>query len=187
MLFERIVLRPNDFEISPPTKGVRENTIYAVRMQYFNDATTDDNGAYVKSYNTKRNYYIQYDTERQIVTSTKIFHNNIHGSFYYNERNGRQYNVVNVDTVDVFNVERYYRQNKSLVGLKRLIVKIKKPTKPVNISIIFNLYIQEMAVSRKMSRYCPMVNQNTLQHADTYAHQIKFLRWRINYFHQDTL
>ena len=56
MLFERIVLRPNDFEISPPTKGVRENTIYAVRMQYFNDPTTDDNGAYVKSYNTKRNF-----------------------------------------------------------------------------------------------------------------------------------
>ena len=41
-------------------------------MQYFNDATTDDNGAYVKSNNTKKNYYIQYDTERQIVTSTKI-------------------------------------------------------------------------------------------------------------------
>ena len=187
MLFEQIVLRPNDFEISPPTKGARENTIDAVRMQYFNDATTDDNGAYVKSYYTKRNYYIQYDTERQIVTSTKIVHNNIHGSFYYNERNGRQYNVVNVDTVDVFNVERYYRQNKSLVGLKRLIVKIKETTKPVNISIILPLYIQEVAVSMKMSRYCPMVNQNTLQHADTYAHQIKFLKWRINYFHQDTL
>ena len=99
MLFERIALRPNDFEISPPPKGVRENTFYAVRMQYFNDATTDDNRAYVKSNNTKKNYYIKYDTERQIVTSTKIVHNNIDGSFYYYERNGRQYNVVNVDIV----------------------------------------------------------------------------------------
>ena len=125
MLFEQIVLRPNDFEISPLPKGVRENKFYTVRMQYFNDATTDDNGAYVKSNNTKKNYYIQYDTERQIVTSTKIVHNNVDGSFYYNERNGRQYNVVNVDTVDVYTVERYYRQNKSIVGRKRLIVKIK--------------------------------------------------------------
>ena len=126
MLFERIVLRPNDFENSPSPKGVRENTFYAVRMQYFNDAITDDNGAYDKSNDTKKNYYIQSDTERQIFTSTKIVHNNIDGSFYYNERNGRQYNVVNIDTKDVCTVERYYRQNKSLVGLKRLIVKIKK-------------------------------------------------------------
>ena len=41
-------------------------------MQYFNDATTDDNGAYAKSSNTKKSYYIQYDIERQIVTSTKV-------------------------------------------------------------------------------------------------------------------
>ena len=125
MLFDRIVLRPNDFEISPPPKGVKENTFYAVRIQYFNDAATDDNGAYVKSNNTKKNYYVKYETERQIVTSTKIVHNNIDGNFYYNERNCRQYNVVNVDTVDVYTVERYYRQNKSIVGLKRLIVEIK--------------------------------------------------------------
>ena len=125
MLFERIVLRPNDFEISPPPKGVRENKFYTVRMQYFNDATTDDNGAYVKSNNTKKTYYIQYDPERQILTSTKTVHNNIDGSFCYNERNGRHNNVVNVDTVDVYTVERYYRQTKSTVGLKRLIVKIK--------------------------------------------------------------
>ena len=119
------MLRPNDFEISPSPKGVRENTFYTVRMQYFNDATTDGNGVYVKSNNTKKNCYIQYDTERQIVTSIKIVDNNIDGNFYYNERNCRQYNVVNVDTVDVYTVERYYRQNKSMVGLKRLIIKIK--------------------------------------------------------------
>ena len=118
MLFERIVLRPNDFEISLPRKGVRENVSYTVRMQYFNDATTDDDGAYVKSNNTKKNYYIQ-------MTLRDNIHNNIDGSFYYNERNGRQYNVVNVDTVDVYAVEPYYRQNKSIVGRKRLIVKIK--------------------------------------------------------------
>ena len=76
-------------------------------MQYFNDATTDGNGVYVKSNNTKKNCYIQYDTERQIVTSTKIVDNNIDGNFYYNERNCRQYNVVNVDTVDVYTVECY--------------------------------------------------------------------------------
>ena len=65
MLFERIVLRPSDFEISPPPKGIRENTFYTVQMQYSNNATTDNNGAYVKSNYTKKNYYIQYDTERQ--------------------------------------------------------------------------------------------------------------------------
>ena len=55
----------NDFEIIPPPKRVRENTFYTVRMKYFKDATTDDNEAYVKSKNTKKNYYIQYGTERQ--------------------------------------------------------------------------------------------------------------------------
>ena len=56
---------------------------------------------------------MQYDTVRQIVTSTKIVHNNIDGSFYYNERNCRQYNVVNVDTVAVHRVELHHRQNKA--------------------------------------------------------------------------
>ena len=119
MLFERIVLCPNDFEINPPRKGVRENVFYTARMQHFNDATTDDDGAYVKSNNTKKNCYIQ-------MTLRDNIHNNIDGNFYYNERNGRQYNVVNVDTVDIYTVESYYCQNKSIVGLKRLIVKIKK-------------------------------------------------------------
>ena len=38
------------------------------------------------------------------------------------ESNG---NVVNVDAVDVYTVERYYRQNKSIVSLKRLIIEIR--------------------------------------------------------------
>lgn len=44
MLFEQIVLWPNDFEISSPLKGARENTSYTVQVQYFNDAATVDNG-----------------------------------------------------------------------------------------------------------------------------------------------
>ena len=73
-------------------------------MQYFNDATTDDNRAYVKSNNTKKNYYIEYDTERNIVISTINVHNNLDGNFYYNGRNDRQYNIMTVGTVDVYTV-----------------------------------------------------------------------------------
>lgn len=50
-------------------------------MEYFNDITTDVSGAYVEWNNTKKTYYIQYDTEGQIITSTKIVHNNLHRSF----------------------------------------------------------------------------------------------------------
>ena len=64
MLSERIVLCPNYFRISLPPNEVRENTFYSVRMQYFNDATTDDKEAYVKFNNTKKDCYIQYDTLR---------------------------------------------------------------------------------------------------------------------------
>ena len=81
MLFERIAFRPNDFEINPPPKEVSENTFDTVQMEYFNDITTDVSGAYVEWNNTKKTYYIQCDTEGQIITSTKIVHNNLHRSF----------------------------------------------------------------------------------------------------------
>ena len=100
MLFERIVLRPSDFEISLSPKGVRENTFYTVRMQTITERTSNP----------------------IILKRTITYNMTLRGKV---ERNGRQYNVVNVDAVDVYTVERYYRQNKSIVSLKRLIVEMR--------------------------------------------------------------
>ena len=51
------------------------------------------------------------------VTMTLIF---------YKSGDRRNYDVVNINTKEVYVIERYYRKSKSIKGLKRMIVKIKQ-------------------------------------------------------------
>ena len=45
--------------------------------------------------------------------------------FYLNQRNSRDYEAIRVDLNDVYLIERYYRQNKSIPLLRQIIVQIK--------------------------------------------------------------
>ena len=45
--------------------------------------------------------------------------------FYLNQRNSRDYEAIRVDLNDVYLIERYYRQNKSIPLLRQMIVQIK--------------------------------------------------------------
>ena len=51
------------------------------------------------------------------VSTTKVF--------YLNQRNSRDYEAIRVDLNDVYLIERYYRQNKSIPLLGQMIVQIK--------------------------------------------------------------
>ena len=51
------------------------------------------------------------------VSTTKVF--------YLNQRNSRDYEAIRVDLNDVYLIERYYRQNKSIPLLRQMIVQIK--------------------------------------------------------------
>ena len=45
--------------------------------------------------------------------------------FYLNQRNSRDYQAIRVNLNDVYLIERYYRQNKSIPLLRQMIVQIK--------------------------------------------------------------
>ena len=52
------------------------------------------------------------------------------GDKYINKaRNGRSYDRVVFDPNEVYMIEKYYRKNKSVHGLKHMVVKIKNATK----------------------------------------------------------
>ena len=59
------------------------------------------------------------------LQNVKIVHQSNDGTYFYNSRNGRNYEVVSVNAKEVYTIERYYRQSKSIKGLKRMIVGIK--------------------------------------------------------------
>ena len=59
------------------------------------------------------------------LENVKIVHQSNDDTYFYNSRNGRNYEVVSVNAKEVYTIERYYRQSKFIKGLKRMIVKIK--------------------------------------------------------------
>ena len=59
------------------------------------------------------------------LQNIKMFHLSNDGTYFHKSRNGRNYEVVNVNAKEVYTIERYYRQSKSIKGLKRMTVRIK--------------------------------------------------------------
>ena len=47
------------------------------------------------------------------------------GKFYYLTKDGKEYSRVEVDNENIFTLERYYRRNKSIPGLRRVIFKVR--------------------------------------------------------------
>ena len=48
-LFEGIALQPQQYDIEMPQMGVRSDMVYTTYADLFNEATTDNNGAYLNS------------------------------------------------------------------------------------------------------------------------------------------
>ena len=57
-MFEGIALRPQHYDIEMPQKGVRSDMVYTIYADLFNEATTDNNGAYLNSWSNKKQYFI---------------------------------------------------------------------------------------------------------------------------------
>ena len=86
-LFERIALRPRQYEMETPQKGVRSDMFYTIKADLFNETTTDDNGAYLNSRSNRKQCFIE--TNEGKVTNIKIVHQKSDGKLYYNIRIGK--------------------------------------------------------------------------------------------------
>lgn len=123
-LFRILILDYAKYQEKDALKGVRSNKMYTILESKFNDVCTDDNGAYKNSRRTKKVYHLNIDRSRNAITSQGVHEHE--GDFYCNVRGkGNTYDRVLVDKREVWTLERYYRVNKSIPGLKRTIVRVK--------------------------------------------------------------
>ena len=105
-------------------KEIRENQMYAILSAKIDDAYTNDNGAYMNSRGTKRMYHVDTDKKNMTVSSHLVHQEGC--GYYYNQCCGdRAYERVVVLENEVYFLECYYREDKSISGLKRMVVRAK--------------------------------------------------------------
>ena len=90
--------------------------------QKLDEIVSDDNGAYLHTSSTSKEYVVEFDSSSSLTS--RIVHMDASGEFYYKKRNGRSYDVVQVEKDTVFMMHRYYRKSKSFPGLRQMIVRV---------------------------------------------------------------
>ena len=154
------MFEPHQFERDVPLKNQRENSMYTIKNAKIEDITCDGNSAYLKTRTNKRYYCLLVKDGRVI---TKIVHSFDDENFYLNQRNDRDYEAIRVDINDVYLIERYYRQNKSIPLLRQMIVRIKavKTDFMKTIAVLFILN-RKMKKLEKLSLCSLMETRNFL-------------------------
>ena len=121
-LFQALLVEPTKYEVPTPLKRVRENRMYTVRNCSLSDITCDDNGSYRDSNSNSKLYYVKMDGNSTTVSSV----NEVPGKpFYYRERVGRKWANIDVSNEYVYKLVRYYRSNKTIPGLKMMVVTVE--------------------------------------------------------------
>ena len=110
-LIDRIMLNPEKFAQDTPLKGIRSDYFYTIKKEWFNEVTIDNNGAYLNSRSNKRVSAVGSFINGELQ-NVKIVHQSNDGTYFYNSRNARNYEVVSVNAKKVYTIERYYRQRK---------------------------------------------------------------------------
>ena len=102
-----------------PVKGIRSDFIYTATEKDIDRITSDDNGGYIN-----RTYYLKLNASRITAEFCRATHT-YDDTFYYLERNDKEYSRVEVDNENIFTLKRYYRHTKSILGLRWVIFKIR--------------------------------------------------------------
>ena len=104
-IFKIILLAPETYEEKHPLNNIRENKIYTRRDCTIESVTCGDNGAYYKSNGNKRMFYVE---AMQSNLTAKLGHIK-NEMYFYKEKDGKGYANIEVNTQDVYEIERYYR------------------------------------------------------------------------------
>ena len=88
------MFEPHQFERDALLKNQRENSMYTIKNAKIEIITYDGNGAYLKGGTNKRYHCLLVKNGRVI---TKIVHSSGDQNLYLNQRNGRDYEAIQVD------------------------------------------------------------------------------------------
>ena len=96
--------------------------MYTIKNKSVDQITCDNNGAYNNSRSNSKDFYV--DIEDNQVKECKMVHKE-GNLLYYNRRcSSRSYEKVYIDREKVYCIKRYYKHNKSVPGLRLMIVKL---------------------------------------------------------------
>ena len=121
-IFRIILIDAAKYEETRPLKSIRENKVYTIRNQTLESITCDDNGAYACSNQNKRTFHAEINNHSTVTVRTCDKEDVI---FHYKEKTGQGYTKCPDEEEDVFELEKYYRWNKTVTQLKRTIYRIK--------------------------------------------------------------
>ena len=126
-IFFIILIDAAKYEEIRPLKSVRGNKVYTIRNHTFESITCDDNGAYASLNQNKIKFYP--DISNHSTVTVRTCHKE-DGIVHCKEKTGQGYAKCPVGEEDVFELEKYYRWNKTFTQLKRTICRIKTVSKP---------------------------------------------------------
>ena len=104
--------------IEEAPKKVRCNMVYTISSK--KEITVDDNGAYNRTNQNMKNYYVNKSEDALEVNIVRKVGN----AYVYRKRKHNKYIEVPVDSRDIYTLKRYYRENKSFSGLRMMLVKV---------------------------------------------------------------
>ena len=121
-LLNIILYDSSKYEVEHPLTCIRSNTLYTIKNKSVDQITCDNNGAYNNSRSNSKDFYV--DIEDNQVKECKMVHKE-GNLLYYNRRcSSRSYEKVYIDREKVYCIKRYYKHNKSVPGLRLMIVKL---------------------------------------------------------------
>ena len=104
-----------------PLKGICHNKMYTITGYTIEQINCDDNGAYEDPKSAENDYLVEVKGN---MLKASVVHKE-GDKFIHKVRNSQSYDRVVVDPKEVYMIKRYYRKNKSLPGLRHMVVKIK--------------------------------------------------------------
>ena len=125
MLLTVVLLRGKDFVEMELLKGICHNKMYTVVGYTINQINCDETGAYGDTRSVKKDYYFQ-EIDSKLIVNTVYKEGN---QYVQHVRNGRSYDKLLLELSKVYTIERYYRRNKSVPGLRHMVVKVKNVDK----------------------------------------------------------
>ena len=86
----------------------------------------------------KKDYYVQ-EEDGKLIVNTAVYREG--NQYVHNARNGRSYDKLLVEPSKVYTIERYYRRNKSVPGLRHMVAKVKYVAKMYYSFVLFTVTI----------------------------------------------
>ena len=140
---------PREFHSVCKPVGIRENFICTLNKKEIPIAScrADDNGAYIRKVTAKKIFKVAFDEIKAKVISARICEVDVSDSLYVKEREGATYKKINIESDDVFELFREYRESKANLNFNHVPAYVKKFLTSIISDFYMSLYYWKEATA----------------------------------------